>query len=163
MAIAIPNQDRQKDDFKKDISSDRYLFFIVIPLGILLSSCGESKLTQCEQVFKIVAGVNNSISQVSYTQNEDSGQMKIWLEAANTMDRAAENIEALHINNGKLIGYQNKLATVYRIYSQATYNAVEARENKNLEALELARLEALKADAMQQEAIEGINAYCLYK
>ena len=163
MAIAIPNQDRQKDDFKKDISSDRYLFFIVIPLGILLSSCGESKLTQCEQVFKIVAGVNNSISQVSYTQNEDSGQMKIWLEAANTMDRAAENIEALHINNGKLIGYQNKLATVYRIYSQATYNAVEARENKNLEALELARLEALKADTMQQEAIEGINAYCLYK
>ena len=163
MAIARPSKDRRKDDFKKDISSDRHLLIIAIPLSIFISSCGESKLTQCEQVFKIVAGVNNSISQVSYTQSEDLAQIKIWLEAANTMDRAAENIKALHINNGKLIGYQNKLATVYRIYSQATYNAVEARENKNLEALKLARLEALKAGAMQQEAIEGINDYCLYK
>ena len=162
MAIAKRSKDRQKNDLKKNIFSDRYLL-ITLSLSILFSSCGESKLTQCEQIFKIVAGVNNSIDRVGNTTSKDLNQIAIWLEAANMMNRAAENIAALHINNSELIGYQNKLATVYRIYSQATYNAVEARESKNLEALELARLEALKAGDMQQKAIEGINTYCLHQ
>ena len=156
MAIAKAGESGQKDNL-----GDRCLWLIAISLLLSMSGCSESKLTQCEQIFKIAARVNDSISQVNYTNSEDSNQIKSWLEAAKTMNQAAYNIEALHINNGQLIGYQNQLATVYRIYSQATYNAVQARENKSLEALKLARLEAQKAGIMQQEAIENINAYCL--
>ena len=161
MAIAKVGKSRQKDNFKKDISGDRCLWLTAILFSIFMSGCSESKLTQCEQIFKIAARVNESISQLDYTNSEDSSQIKSWLEAAKMMNQAAHNIEALHINNGRLIGYQNQLATVYRIYSQATYNAVQARENKSLEALKLARIEAQKAGIMQQEAIENINAYCL--
>ncbi|MGD1921760.1 MAG: hypothetical protein ACFCAD_24460 [Pleurocapsa sp.] len=77
------------------------------------------------------------------------------------MNKAASNIKALHINDSELIKYQNQLVTIYRIYSQATYDAVEARESKSLETLELARMDAQKASQMQQSLVKDINDYCL--
>ncbi len=129
--------------------------------ALLFSGCGENELTQCEQIYRIAQGVIQGSKEVSYTDDLELTTMKTWLEAASMMERAANQIQALHIDNVNLIEHQNKLATVYRIYSQATYNAVQARESKNLSALELARIDAQKAGKMQQEVIEELNAYCL--
>lgn len=145
---------------QQNIKGDRCFLLAMILSSLVLSSCSESKLTQCEQIFRIAAQVNNSSKNVSYT-NEDSNKMKSWLEAASTMNKAAENIQALHIDDSELIKYQNQLATIYRIYSQATYDAVAARESKSLEALEFARTNAQKAGQMQQTLIKNINKYCL--
>lgn len=111
--------------------------------------------------FRIAEGVKKNSQNVSYTNQEQPTVMKSWLEAASMINQAADKIEALHINDSELIGYQNKLATVYRIYSQATFDAVQARENKNLEALKAARIDAQTAGEMQQGLIQEINAYCL--
>lgn len=134
-----------------------------IMLSLSISSCGENRFTQCEQIFRIARGVKENSSNVSYTNQEQPSVMKSWLEAASMIDQAADKIEALHINDSELIGYQNQLVTVYRIYSQATYDAVQARENKNLEALKTARIDAQTAGEMQQSLIKEINAYCLNK
>lgn len=137
------------------------LFWGSILLSLILSSCGQNQLSQCEQIFKIAQGVNQNSQNVSYTQDEELSEMKIWLEAANMMNTAASKIEALHINDGNLIPYQNKLVTIYRIYAQATYDAVQARENQNLPALQTARIEAKKAGEMQQDVVQYLNTYCL--
>ncbi|MCC0176472.1 hypothetical protein I4641_05705 [Waterburya agarophytonicola K14] len=145
----------------KGEGSDRHFFFsvIFILLTLLVSGCDRSKLTQCEQIFRIVSEVNHSSQNISYT--EDQSSMKSWLEAASMMDKAANQIQALHVNNPQLIKHQNKLVTIYRIYSQATYDAVQARESKNLEALDLARIDAGEAGKIHQDAIKEINNYCL--
>ena len=140
---------------------DRAIMAIAVLLGLLVSGCGESKLTQCEQIFKIATEVTQSSNNISYTSNEELESMGNWLEAARIMDRAANQIKELHINDSELIEYQHQLITVYRIYSQATYDAVQARENKSLEALEAARLDAQKAGQMQQSLIKDLNKYCL--
>ena len=136
-------------------------FCFLTILALLVSSCGENRLSQCEQIFRIAKGVNQRSKNVSYTSEDKLTTMKTWLETASIMERAADKIQALHVNNGDLIPYQNQLITVYRIYSQATYDAVQARENKNLSALESARLDAQKAGKMQQDVIKDLNAYCL--
>ena len=136
-------------------------FYFLAVLAVLVSGCGENKLTQCEQIFRIVKGVNQSSQNVSYTSGGELTTMKIWLETATLMNQAANKIQALHVNNSDLIAYQNQLVTVYRIYSQATYDAVKARENQNFQALESAKNDAQKAGQMQQDLIEEINAYCL--
>lgn len=136
-------------------------FCFLTILALLVSSCGENRLSQCEQIFRIAKGVNQRSKNVSYTSEDKLTTMKTWLETASIMERAADKIQALHVNNGELIPYQNQLITVYRIYSQATYDAVQARENKNLSALESARLDAQKAGKMQQDVIKDLNAYCL--
>ena len=141
--------------------SDRATMAIAVLLGLLVSSCGESRLTQCEQIFRIAGEVTQKSNNISYTSNKELESMENWLEAARIMDRAANQIKELHINNSQLIKYQHQLITVYRIYTQATYDAVQARENKSLEALKAARLNAQKAGQMQQSLIKELNKYCL--
>ena len=140
-----------------------YKLFVGIFLGLVVSSCGENKYTQCEQIFHIARGVTENSKDVNYIYDEQPTEMKSWLETARMIDTAADRIKALHINNSNLIKYQNKFATVYHIYSQAIYDAVQARENKNLEALKSARNDAEKAGQIQQNLIQEINAYCLKK
>ena len=83
------------------------------------------------------------------------------MQAAEEMYRAAEAIDTLKLDNSELIQYRDRLAAIYRIYSRSTYDAVTARENKNLEALESARSDAVKAGQMQQNLVREINAFCL--
>lgn len=160
MAIAKLFKSIKINNSPRSIKSDRY-FLITILLSLSICGCSQSKLTQCEQIFRIASEVRSSSKKVSYNNDGDLSQMKTWLEAASTMNKAANNIQALHINNSELIKYQNQLVTIYRIYSQATYDAVEARESKSLEALEFARIDAQKAGKMQQNLIKNLNNYCL--
>lgn len=132
-------------------------------LSFFTVGCEENKSAQCEQIFQIAQDVQESNQSASYINHEASFEMKSWLKAANKFNQAADHLAALKINQGELIDYQNQLATIYRIYSQATYDAVRARENQNLAALESARNDAIKAGKIQQELIQKINAYCLAK
>ena len=139
----------------------RGLLFLSIMLSLLFSGCGNNKYTQCEQIFQIANRLDRDIDNFNYFENQQPTEMKSWLEAASAIDRSANHLEALHINDSELIEYQNKFVTLYRIYSQATYDAVKARENQNLQALESAKNDAQKAGQMQQDLIEQINTYCL--
>ena len=133
-------------------------------LGIalsLLSGCGRAKNAQCQQIFQIANRLTQDVDRLGYFDNQQPTKMKSWLEAASAIDRAANHLEALQINDSQLIKYQNKFVTVYRIYSQATYDAVKARENRNFQALKSAKDDAQKAGQMQQDLIEQIDAYCL--
>jgi hypothetical protein len=153
---------QSNQSLKKDKNSHKLILMGII-LSLLISSCGKNRFTQCEQIFRITRGVKEHTKNVSYTNKEQPTEMKSWLEAASMFNQAADKITALHINDSELIRYQNQLVTIYRIYSEATYNAVQARENKNIEALKTARIDAQKAGEMQQSLIKEINAYCLNK
>ena len=137
------------------------LILLSIVAGLTILGCEENRIAQCEPIFQIARNVTESNKNISYLGAQQPVEMKSWLQAASKMEHAANNIKALKINNSKLIQYQHQLATIYRIYSQATYDAVRARENKNLEALKSARNDATKAGELQQNLIQEINAYCL--
>ena len=143
------------------MKGDRYLLLKVFIVGIwtLISSCSENNLNQCQQIFRIAREIDSSSENIARTKDETN--LKSWLEAAKMMEMAADKIQALHINNSELIKHQNQLATIYRIYARSTYNAVRARENKNIEALKSARIDARQAGKMHQESIEALNNYCL--
>lgn len=135
-------------------------------IALILSSCGETntRYTQCEQIFKIAHQVNREvegIKNVNQVADTISQEMKSWLTAADLMEQAATQIKSLHINNAELIKYQTKLANIYQIYSQATYDAVQAKESKNINALLSARDRADTAAAIQQKLVKKINSYCL--
>ena len=134
--------------------------FLSSLLGLLAVGCEENKLAQCEQIFQVAHHVNANNLELSRLDEVQLVGLENWLQAAEEMHRSAEAIETLKLDNSKLIQYQNQLATVYRIYSQSTHDAVTARENKNLEALESARSDAIKA-GMQQNLVREINAFCL--
>jgi hypothetical protein len=144
----------------KVLAQGNYWFVLVIVLlSLFAAGCEENQSAECEQIFRVAQDVQQSNQKISKS-NEQSDETKNWLEAANTFSQAADRIALLEINRSELIKYQNQLVTIYRIYSQATYDAVKARENKDLPTLQAARQDALKAEAMQQKLIREINTYC---
>lgn len=130
-------------------------------LCLFVFGCESDKSIQCQQIFSLAQNVNQSNQNLQDGDKGELNSMKSWLEAANKFDRAADKIEALKIERGELMQYQHRLARIYRIYAQTTYDAVSARENKNLSALESARKDAVKAGTLQRQLVREINDYCL--
>ena len=136
-------------------------------IGVLILAifgCEDAKNSQCEQIFYLARDANENVqklTEISSLNAAEQPQLKSWLTAAKTMNQAADKIVALKIEDANLIEQRQKLATVYRLYARATYDAVQAREAKNLEALQAARIEAEQAGEIQTKLIEEINTYCL--
>jgi hypothetical protein len=145
---------------KTRVQGNYWLILVIILLSLMAAGCEENQSAECEQIFRVAKDVQKSNQNISKS-NEESREMKNWLEAANTFSQAAERIALLEINRSELIKYQNQFVTIYRVYSQATYDAVRARENKDLSTLKSARQDAIKAEVLQQKLIQEINAYCL--
>ncbi len=149
---------------KKDKSPDSYnssLVLLIILISLWISGCNENRYNQCQQIFQIAHNVTNNTQKINSTASQKPQETKIWLQAAALMRRAAEQMRALPINDTDLIKYQVDLADIYQIYSQATFDAVKARESQNLEALLVARSHVATASQRQQVLVDQINTYCL--
>lgn len=136
----------------------KYLTFAI--LAWLIVGCDNQKYTQCQEMIAIANSVAHQAQKVATSSQETMVEMKTWLQTADIMTIAANEIEAVPVQDPQLIGYQGNLANVFRIYSQATYDAVKARENKNLSALKIARDNAQKAGQLNQALVTKINNYC---
>lgn len=129
-------------------------------IGFALVGCNNTKYTQCQQIIGL-ANQANSQTQEVINQSSKPIESQIWLQAATMMEQAAEQIKGLSIDDAQLANYQEKLVEIFRTYSQATNDAVEARKTKNLQALESAVEEAKKAGLLKDQLVTDINNYCL--
>ena len=141
-------------------NSKRYLIIFSLFTSLTLG-CNNQKYSRCQEMIAIANSATDKTQNIVRDSQEKVIEMKNWLQAADIMTIAAKEIEALPIKDPQLIDYQGNLANVFRIYSQATYDAVRARENKNLSALELASSAAQKAGNLNQTLVEKINSYCV--
>ena len=138
------------------------LVVTTVLLGSIIG-CSNQKYSQCQSIIAIANAANNQAQQVTSAASEKVVTLKSWLQAANIMRKAAQRIENLPTKDPQLIQYQENLASVFKIYSQAIYEAVKARENKNLSALKVARENAQKAEKLNQTLVAQINSYCSQK
>ena len=139
--------------------SKSLLILTISTIGIFISACNNNKSIQCQQIYLIAEDIATS-NKIDSTLNE-STDSKTWLQAAAKFEREADNLGSLKIEPSELTIYQDELATLYRLYASATYDAVRARKNKDLMAFNLARENAVRAGLVQQELIDKINGYCL--
>lgn len=143
------------------LPKNRRKYLMLAILAWFIVGCdNRQKYTRCQEIIAIANGVARQTQKVAETSQETTVEIKTWLQTADIMTVAANQIEAVPVKDPQLIGYQGNLASVFRIYSQATYDAVRARENKNLSALKIARDNAQKAGQLNQDLVTKINNYC---
>lgn len=146
------------------ILGDRFSYSIILGLGVVVSSlvvsCGETKYAQCGQIIQIANGVVEAKTQLIDTRDSSNIETKTWLQAAKMISQAAQKVENVNLQDPKLIEYQSDLAQVYRIYAKATYDAVKAWENKNIQALQVANIDAAKAGQWEEKLGTLINSHC---
>ncbi len=140
-------------------------YFVLVPLTVTLSlitvSCSESKVAQCNKLIKVT---NEVVSQTkSVTNGNQAINLKATLKAADAMEKASQEMQAIKVSDKNLQGYQSRFTNMYRDTSQATRDFVAAFEKKDRAAAETALQKLQKATTPEKQLVDEINKYCTGK
>lgn len=134
------------------------LLFASVITGLVIG-CSNQKYSQCQSIIAIANEANQKAEKITEVSSKEL-KMTNWLQASDIMAAAAQKLENLPIKDLELLDYQESLVMVFKTYSQAIYDAVQARESKNLSALKMAREDAQKAGQLNKTLVKEINSYC---
>ena len=143
------------------LSRGDLLFIFWGIINIFVVACEPKKFAECQQIITLANSVTKQTQAIA--ENSSDRDLENWLEASEMMKQAATSIEALEIKDSQLIEYQGSLVNIYQVYAQATYDAVKARETRDLLALQSARDNAKNVGKINNNLVKNINNYCLEK
>ncbi|NES25795.1 MAG: hypothetical protein F6K41_44615 [Symploca sp. SIO3E6] len=138
----------------------RHLTFLSLTAAVsfLSVSCGNTKVQECNQIIQIANKVVGEVNELT-----NSGQLsnpQVALQAADAMEKASPEMEAIEVKDEQLKNYQTSFASMYRDTSQATRDFIAAFQKKDWQGSELASTKLQKATASETQLITDINAYC---
>lgn len=140
-------------------------YFVLLPLTAAISflavSCSESKVAQCNKIIKVT---NEVVSQTkSVTNGNQAIDLKATLKAADAMEKASQEMQAIKVSDKKLQDYQSRFTNMYRDTSKATRDFVAAFEKKDRSSAETALLKLQRATTPEKQLVDDINKYCTGK
>lgn len=104
--------------------SIRILFKIITPLSLsltlLVGGCEETKKAQCQRLIQTIA------EGTSLVQSNKGYQVITSLQLAQDLDKAAERLDKLNLEDPKLGEYKNSFAQIFKNMSQEVDKAAKA-------------------------------------
>lgn len=133
---------------------------VTLSCAIALSNfgCGQSRVAQCNEVRKIINQAVNEANQL--TNGGQTNDPQAMLQAADAMEQAAQDMEALELTDEKLNEYRVGFITMYQDNAQATREFVKAFENKDRSAAEATLNKVQQINKPEPKLVAGINGYC---
>lgn len=137
-------------------------YFVLVPLTAVISvlavSCAESKVSQCNKIIKVT---NEAVTQAkTVTRGGQASDPKAMLQAAEAMEKASKEMEAIPVNDAKLKDYQTGFIKMYRDTSKATRDFVKAFEKKDRSSAETALTNLQPYNTSEKQLVADINTYC---
>lgn len=137
-------------------------YFVLIPLtaaiGMLSVSCTESKVSQCNKIIQVA---NQAVSEAkAVTKGGQISDPQAMLKAADSMEKASQEMEAIEVKDAKLQDYQAGFITMYRDTSKSTRDFVTAFQKKERSTAEAALTKLQQATAPEKQLVQEINTYC---
>ncbi|MFP4008595.1 MAG: hypothetical protein ACLFV6_11420 [Spirulinaceae cyanobacterium] len=139
-------------------SRSAILWSLSIAIALFGSACGQSKIEQCNNIIEIANEAVNEAKQLTNGGQTDDPQAMV--EAADAMEQAAQDMEALELVDPTLQDYRQGFIAMYEETSAATREFVEAFEQKDRPAAEAALSRLQRATNPEEELVQGINEYC---
>ncbi|MBW4616594.1 MAG: hypothetical protein KME21_25655 [Desmonostoc vinosum HA7617-LM4] len=104
-------------------------FSLSLSIALLITSCSESKFSQCQRLIKVVNQGNSLIDKNKGTQVITS------LQLSKDLEFVTKSIEALNLTDPKLKEFQSRYVKVFQNLSQAIAKAARALgSTKNAQA-----------------------------
>lgn len=129
-----------------------------IALGIILVSCSESKVTQCNRLVKVANDAVDQVEQV--TQNATPDNVEAMSRIAGAADNANKLMTDLQLTDTTLVGFKNQFTTMYSNTSRATRSLIDAAKAKNATAAEQAFKDLQQATSAEEPLVRQVNQYC---
>lgn len=132
---------------------------------LLLSSCQRIDPTvyECQQLLEEINNIvidAQTITQPEQGLTQGEPNLDLWLQAADVLQKGSQAIAALPIKSDTLQDYQTKISTIYDEQAQATYEMVQAWQEKDLEKAQSAKQKAQQAGQQEQVTGTSLNNYC---
>lgn len=135
-----------------------YVVFIAA-LSALTSSCATSRVLQCNNLVEIA---NRATAETEIlTENQNNQDPLIWLQAADTLDKAAQEMQALNLDDPQLQQYQGGFVDMYTAIAKATRDYSQSYKDLNREGVDIAKVSLEQAVQREPDLVNGVNAYCV--
>ncbi|MDB9314220.1 hypothetical protein PN462_13995 [Spirulina sp. CS-785/01] len=131
---------------------------IVILFAMMMFGCAPSKRAQCNSVIEIANRATEEAKTL--TDGGQTNEPQAMLQAADTMEKAAQEMKSLELTDERLQEYQTGFVEMYVKTAQATRSFVDAFEKKDRTNAEAALTNLQKATQPEKELVNGINSYC---
>ncbi|MEA5569926.1 hypothetical protein [Calothrix sp. UHCC 0171] len=147
--------------------------YIIIPVSLsvtlLLTSCSESKVSQCERLIKEVK------AGTALLENNKGAQVSTSLKLAQDLEEVTKTVRELNLGDEKLKEYQSRIVKVFNTLSQNIGKAGKAlgsaktaqasiagreRIQKARENIDSALETAASAAKEFDNSVNGLNDYC---
>ncbi len=137
------------------------LFTTTISITVLIVSCSESKVSQCQKITNVT---DQAVSEAkAFTDSGKAKDPDAMLKAAETMDKAAKEMATIKVSDSKLKDYQTGFIKMYRDTSKSTREFVVAFKKKERPAVESTLNKLKQAIAPEPTLVNGLNTYCKEK
>lgn len=137
-------------------------YSVLLPLIVAISlfgfGCTESKTSQCNKIIEITHKLAEETNLA--TNNRQTSDPKVYLQVADMMEKASQDMKAINIKDEKLQNYRDGFIKMYRGNSKATREYMAAVEKKDFLAAQAAQTDLLQATTLDRQLVEGINRYC---
>lgn len=139
-------------------------YAVIVPMiaamSLLMVSC-ESKDSQCNKIIQVAnQAVKDARTITNGGQRSDADTM---IKAADAMEKAAKDMEAIKVQDEKLKNYQTGFISMYRTTSKATREFVAAFQKKDRSGAEASLKNLQQATSPEKDLVNQINAYCAKK
>ncbi|WP_416670185.1 hypothetical protein [Egbenema bharatensis] len=137
----------------------------IAAIGLLLSSCSESRISQCRKLINVANQVVTDVQTVAENASTSpSGNTGASTEVINRVADAANsarvNMEELSLNDTQLQDFQNRYATMYAEIYDSTSAMLDASEARDREAGRQAYTAFQAATSQEATLVSEINQYC---
>ncbi|MGB0560562.1 MAG: hypothetical protein ACPGVO_02005 [Spirulinaceae cyanobacterium] len=132
---------------------------LIMGLPLILSGCAVNKVIECNRVIEIANQVTTDTDVL--TEDKNSEDPLIWLEAADALDTAAQEMQTVEVADEQLQTYQSGFAQMYDAIAQATRAYSQSYQNLDREGVDAARAQLEQAVQREPELVAGINRYCM--
>ncbi|NJL02130.1 MAG: hypothetical protein HC838_00430 [Spirulinaceae cyanobacterium RM2_2_10] len=125
---------------------------------VSLSACAPSKVSQCNSLIEIANGAALEANEL--TDDGQTDDQQAMLQAADAIEQAAQEMEAVELSDSQLQDYQTGFIEMYRATAGATRDYIEATGNQDRSAADVAVAHLQQATQPEEELVQGINTYC---
>jgi hypothetical protein len=142
------------------------LLAIVGITAVVTTSCGASKMTQCNSIAKVTKDAEAAATKFadsSKKTNDPAVAAKSLTDMSTKSQEFGKVMQALAIKDEKLTGFQSRFVTMYQDYDKLFAQMSAATQAKNAQASNKTIGEIQAASAKEDVLVKELTAYCTGK
>jgi hypothetical protein len=140
-------------------SFGRSAVFLAASVALVLTSCAESKVAQCNKIIGIANQAAETSQEFGKNPQPEKGG-KAFIEVADKLDALATSMAALEISDEKLKGFQASYVEMYKVASKGLRGGAVALDKKDVAAMQKEMKVIQDGTSQEGKLVNDTNTYC---